>query len=155
MGETAELLAREFAITREEQDAFAVLSHERARAAQGVGASGRGDRAGVAPPKYKAQQGDDGPREGQSVEGLARLKPFFDRAAGTVTVGNACPVTDGAVGAAAVRRGDGGGARARAAGLHRRAGRTRALDGERMGLGPAYATAKLLDGPGWDLDTST
>ncbi len=96
MGETAELLAREFGITRVEQDAFALQSHERALAAR--------DRlAGEICPVFLTDRGgravvsDNGPREQQTLEGLAKLKPVFDRRNGTVTAGNASQVTDGAV----------------------------------------------------------
>lgn len=151
MGETAELLAREFAISRDEQDAFAVVSHERARAAQASGALGEEIVPICPPPRYRPQEGDDGPRDGQSVEKLGKFKPFFDRAAGTVTIANSCPVTDGAV-ALLLCADD----VAERHGLEPigfiDAWEYAALDHERMGLGPAYATAKLLESQGIDLD---
>jgi acetyl-CoA acyltransferase len=84
-----------------------------------------------------------GPRREQSLEALAKLRPFFDRLDGTVTVGNACPVTDGAA-AMLVASAE----KAGALGL-RPAGRMRGyafagLDPARMGLGPAYATPPAL-----------
>ena len=151
MGETAELLAREFGISREEQDSYAVVSHERAREAQRSGALASEILPVCPPPKHKAQESDDGPREGQSVEGLARFKPYFDRNAGTVTIANSCPITDGAV-ALLLCADD----VAEKLGLEPLgfidAWEYAALDHERMGLGPAYATAKLLEAQGWDLD---
>lgn len=151
MGETAELLAREFGISRREQDAYAVMSHRRARSAQESGVLSEEIMPVCAPPKYKAQEGDDGPREGQSVEVLARFRPYFDRSAGTVTIANSCPVTDGAV--ALLLCGEDV---AEELGLEPMgfidAWAYAALDHERMGLGPAYATAKLLESQGWDLD---
>jgi len=95
MGETAELLAREFGITREAQDAFALRSNERALAA-------REKHAEEICPAYFPRQTsavtrDNGPRDNQSPEALAKLKPVFDRRTGTVTAGNASQVTDGAV----------------------------------------------------------
>ncbi|HEY2952298.1 MAG TPA: thiolase family protein, partial [Verrucomicrobiae bacterium] len=94
MGETAELLAREFGATRQMQDTFALESHQRAVAAQ--------DRlAEEICPSYLAQNAivtrDNGPRPGQTMEALAKLKPVFERKSGTVTAGNASQITDGAV----------------------------------------------------------
>jgi acetyl-CoA acetyltransferase family protein len=95
MGETAEVLAREFDINRAEQDAFALQSHKRAVAAQEK-FSGEICPAFL-PAKGSAVTKDNGPRENQSNEALAKLKPVFDRRTGTVTAGNASQVTDGAV----------------------------------------------------------
>jgi acetyl-CoA acetyltransferase family protein len=95
MGETAELLAREFDLGRELQDGFALLSHQRAVAAR---ERLREEIVPVFPPPACELMRDDlGPRVDQTLEQLARLRPCFDRRNGTVTVGNACPVTDGAV----------------------------------------------------------
>ncbi len=96
MGETAEVLAREFSISRSEQDSFAIRSHEKALAAQ--------ERLGQEiSPVYVTSKGggkaimrDNGPRSGQSKEVLAGLKPAFDRY-GSVTPGNSSQITDGAV----------------------------------------------------------
>lgn len=96
MGETAELLAREFNISRDEQDAFALQSHQRAVAAR--------DRLAeeICPAylnggKRSFLAEDHGPRDNQTIEALAKLKPVFDRRTGSVTAGNASQVTDGAV----------------------------------------------------------
>ena len=95
MGETAEVLSREFHITREAQDRFALESHQRAIAGR---ERLREEIVPVfPPPKYAPVLDDVGPRENQTLEQLARLKPYFDRRTGTVTVGNSCQVTDGAV----------------------------------------------------------
>jgi len=88
-----------------------------------------------------------GPRDGQTLAALAKLKPYFDRLAGSVTVGNACPITDGAVAFTVMAE-----SKAKAMGLtplgylsgYSYAG----LAGNRMGLGPVYATAKLLEKSG-------
>jgi acetyl-CoA C-acetyltransferase/acetyl-CoA acyltransferase len=97
MGETAEVLAREFGISREEQDAFALRSHKLATAAW---SEGRMDGEVIPvpiPPRYeKAADRDNGIRESQSIEALAKLRPVFDRRHGTVTAGNASQITDGA-----------------------------------------------------------
>jgi acetyl-CoA acetyltransferase family protein len=95
MGQTAEVLSREFRITRLQQDEFALLSHQRAVAAR------ERLREEIAPlfvaPGYDVVRDDVGPRDNQNLEALAKLAPYFDRKNGTVTVGNACQVTDGAV----------------------------------------------------------
>jgi acetyl-CoA C-acetyltransferase/acetyl-CoA acyltransferase len=94
MGETAEVLSREFRITREQQDEYALVSHQRAIAARTVL---RDEIVPVFPgPRHEPVTDDVGPRDGQTIEALAKLKPYFDRRNGTVTVGNACGVTDGA-----------------------------------------------------------
>ena len=142
MGETAEVLAKEFGITREEQDAFSLRSHQRVTLA----------RAKLAeeivpvpiPPKFEdAATKDNGVRETQTMEALAKLKPYFDRRFGTVTAGNSSQITDG--GAAVLLMS------ASAARSHGYAplGRIRgyafcALEPERMGLGPAVAVPLAL-----------
>ena len=152
MGETAEVLAREFAISREAQDAFALRSHQRAVAAQQAGRLAEEIVPVFTPPDYgKVVAQDVGPRPNQTMEQLAKLKPFFDREHGTVTVGNACPVTDGAVMLLVMSE-----ERAHALG-YRPLGRIRAVgfagvEPERMGLGPALATPVALDRAGVTLD---
>jgi len=96
-----------------------------------------------APPYRQAVLEDVGPRKGQTLEALAKLKPYFDRRYGTVTVGNSCPITDGAA-AILVASAE----KARALGL-RPAGRIKGyafvgLDPARMGLGPTHATPVAL-----------
>jgi acetyl-CoA acyltransferase len=94
MGESAEKMAQENGITREEQDRWALRSHELAAAAT---ADGRLTRE-IAPVfvNGKAITQDNGIREDTSLEKLSSLKPVFDRQYGTVTAGNASPLTDGA-----------------------------------------------------------
>ncbi|MEK7412887.1 MAG: thiolase family protein, partial [Planctomycetota bacterium] len=148
MGQTAEVLSREFAISRQDQDEYALNSHLKAIAARERLA------AEIMPlplPKFdKVMKQDDGPRDGQDMAALAKLKPYFDRVAGTVTVGNACGLTDGAAATIACRE-----SLAKELGMpilgyltgHAYA----ALDGRRMGLGPVYATSKLLQRTGQSL----
>lgn len=94
MGQTAETLAREFGVSREEQDAFSLESHLKATAARERLAQ---EIVPVFPsPDYKPVDRDNGPREQQTMEALSKLKPVFDRLYGTVTAGNASPLTDGA-----------------------------------------------------------
>jgi len=145
MGQTAEVLAREFRIPREQQDAYALQSHQRAVAAR------ERLREEIVPvftaPKYEAVRDDVGPREGQTIEALAKLRPYFDRRNGTVTVGNACQVTDGAV---ALLIGDEATAQAwPSAPLGRiRSFAFAGLAPSRMGLGPVFAAAKALERAG-------
>ncbi len=97
MGQTAEQLSREFHITRAEQDAYALRSHQRASAAQQEGRFADEIIPVPMSPHYdKSVELDDGIRHGQTLAALEKLRPYFDRSNGTVTVGNACPITDGA-----------------------------------------------------------
>jgi acetyl-CoA acyltransferase len=148
MGQTAEILAKEFGISRREQDEFATRSHLRAVASK---ARLREEITPVVvPPKFKTVVADDiGPREGQSIEQLGKLKPFFDKKYGSITVGNACPITDGAATILMMSR-----AKANALG-YKPVAKIRGyafagLEPERMGLGPAYATPIALKRAGVD-----
>ena len=94
MGQTAENLAFEFGITRDDMDAFAVESHRRVAAAQDAGHFGEIvpliDKDGTV---YGA---DDGLLRDAAMAGLAKLKPFFDKKYGRVTPANSSQITDGA-----------------------------------------------------------
>jgi acetyl-CoA acyltransferase len=96
MGQSAEKMAKLNGITREAQDALAFASHQ--NAAKGT-ADGRLTAEIVpvsVPPKYEAAMtADNGIRSDTTLEALAALKPVFDRRYGTVTAGNASPLTDG------------------------------------------------------------
>lgn len=144
MPETAENVAREFGVSREDQDRFAAESQRRAAAAQ---ASGRfaAEIVAVQIPQKKgdhvAVTKDEHPRE-TSVEALSKLKPIV-RADGTVTAGNASGVNDGA--AAVIVASEAAAAR------HGLTPRARVLGGavagvppRIMGIGPAPASEKLL-----------
>lgn len=93
MGDTAEILAREWDITREEQDAFAARSHERALAAR---EHLRGETFDIAHANGVLRD-DEGVRTDSTIERLARLRTAFDREFGSVTAGNSSQITDGAV----------------------------------------------------------
>jgi len=153
MGSTAERLAREFSITREESDAYAVESHMRAKNAR---SEGRLAREIVPHMPNAAKRGqssvghDDGIRDEQTVAALGKLRPYFEKPDGVVTVGNSCGITDGAA-ALLIARED----RARELGLQPLA-RIRSwawagLDPARMGLGPVFSSAAALDSAGCTL----
>jgi len=96
MGESAEKMAKINQITREAQDEFALRSHE--RAAEGTRDCRLTSEIVPAylPPQFeKVLSSDNGIRTDSSLEQLAALKPVFDRRYGTVTAGNASPLTDG------------------------------------------------------------
>ncbi len=94
MGQTAEKVAYEFNITRDQMDAFAIESHQRVAAAQ------ESHRLNDVLPAYSNNGNyfleDDGVRRDTTMEKLASLKPFFDKKFGSVTAGNSSQVTDGA-----------------------------------------------------------
>ncbi|HNJ72713.1 MAG TPA: thiolase family protein, partial [bacterium] len=97
MGETAEEIFKQFAITRETQDAFAVASHRKAIAARNKG-SWKDEIIALRVRQGKNEvliDTDECPREDASIETLSKLKPAF-RDDGTVTAGNSCPMNDGA-----------------------------------------------------------
>ncbi|MBA2645847.1 MAG: acetyl-CoA C-acyltransferase [Pyrinomonadaceae bacterium] len=161
MGLATENVARKYEVTREEQDAFALQSHERAARAQDEGkfddevvsltvtfeelnAKGKKERREV---KFDK---DEGVRRDSSAEGLAKLKPAF-HTQGTITAGNASQMSDGA--AAAVVMSD---ERARALNLKPMARfvayATAGCPPEEMGIGPVYAIPKVLKIAGLTLD---
>lgn len=148
MGLTAENLAREFGISREEQDEFALDSHRKAIAAMDKGLLAEEIMPVPLPPKMEAlQQEDAGMRKDQSLDKLAKLKPYFDRKNGTVTVGNACPLTDGAAAVIVMTE-----SKAKAMGLpvmgYLRDYAYAGLEPERMGLGPVYSADIVLQKSG-------
>lgn len=94
-GQTAEELAYRFGITREDMDAFALMSHQRAAKAQNEGVF-KEEVTPVYDAKGHCYETDDGIRGDSSMEKLATLRPFFDKKFGQVTAGNSSQVTDGA-----------------------------------------------------------
>jgi acetyl-CoA C-acetyltransferase/acetyl-CoA acyltransferase len=150
MGETAEVLARDFGITREEQDRFAMESHNKTEAAIDAGRMAEEIVPVYPPPEFPAVVDDDGVRRGQSMAALAKLKPVFDRRYGTITAGNASQITDGAAAVIVMHESD---AKARG---YRPLGRIvgwafAGNEPARMGLGPVYATRKVLKKVGMKL----
>lgn len=97
MGQSAEKMAKENGITRGEQDAIALASHQNAARAWEDGFFDSHVMHVPVPPKFeKTAVRDDIVRPDTSLEALAKLKPVFDRKYGSVTAGNASPLTDGA-----------------------------------------------------------
>lgn len=141
MGQTAEEIAFDFNITREDMDQFAEQSQQRA-----VFAQDHDDLSSITAiydDKGKVYQKDDGIRADSTVAKLAKLKPFFDKKFGSVTPGNSSQVTDGAslmilASAEAVKKYN----------LKPRAKivdvNWAALDPKVMGLGPVFATLPML-----------
>ncbi len=150
MGKTAEILAHEFGTTRHEQDEYALRSHQRAAAAEHAGRFNDERVPFFAGRKFEPVTQDVGPRENQTMEALASLKPIFDRRDGTVTVGNACQITDGAA-CVLTMNGDAAKSEGLEALGYVRGYASVALDPARMGLGPAYAIPKLLEQTGMSL----
>jgi acetyl-CoA acyltransferase len=162
MGLTAERVARHYGISREDQDAFALDSHQKALAAQ---AAGRFDEELVAVKVMNAVPGakagkpvvtetmfaaDEGPRADTSSAALAALKPVF-HAQGTVTAGNTSQTSDGAAAAVLMEAG-----RARELGIQPLArlvayAATGCLP-EEMGMGPVSAVPTALKRAGLKLD---
>lgn len=150
MGLTAERLAREWNIDRGRQDEYALRSHQRAVAAADF-RRGEIHPVGVPPRFYDLFADDVGPRENQSTEKLAKMRPYFDRRNGSVTIGNSCGITDGGVALLLMER-----SRAERKGLPilgvLRGHAFRGCEPKRMGLGPVYATPGALEDAGVTLD---
>lgn len=142
MGMTAEVIAKEFAIGRREQDEYALKSHQKAVASKAKFAE-EITPVYLSPDYVEIIKEDIGPRDNQTIEALAKLKPFFDKVTGTITAGNSCPITDGAAVVLMMSR-----EKAAALGykpLVRIRGYAYAgLEPERMGMGPAYSTPIAL-----------
>ena len=153
MGVTAENIARKYEFTRDEQDAFAAASQQKAERAQAAGVFA--DE--IVPVSIPQRRGDplvcdkdEYPKAGTTAEGLAKLRPAFDRE-GTVTAGNASGINDGAA-VLLVMSAD----KAAELGLEplaRIAGYSSAgVDPAIMGTGPIPASKKCLEKAGWSVD---
>ena len=155
MGETGENVAEKYGISREEQDRFALQSHQRAVAAQ---AEGRFDEAIVpieVPPRSRREEPttmavDEGPRADTSMEKLAKLKPAF-REGGTVTAGNSSTLNDGAaclvMASEEMAQELGREPLARVVSIG-----VAGVDPAYMGIGPMIAIPRALEGAGLELD---
>lgn len=153
MGITAENLADQYQITRAEQDAFALLSQQKAVTAQQQGFF-RAEITAIEVPQVKGEpvlvSEDEQPRADSSAERLARLHPAFKKD-GSVTAGNASSLNDGAAAVMLMSA-----QRAAALGLPVLARLTgcgvAGVDPAVMGIGPVTATQKALQQAGWTLD---
>jgi acetyl-CoA acyltransferase len=162
MGLTAERVARRYSVSREDQDAFALSSHQKALAAQAacrfseelipvkVSTAFPGVKSGKPQVQEKIFATDEGPRADTSAEALAQLKPAF-HAQGTVTAGNASQTSDGAAAAVLMEA-----SRARELGIPPLArlvayAATGCLP-EEMGIGPIAAIPKALRRAGLTLN---
>jgi acetyl-CoA acyltransferase len=162
MGLTAERVAKRYAISREDADAFSMASHKKALTAQAEGwfadelvpVKVEGARPGAKAGKPVAAEvmfaADEGPRADTSAEALAKLKPVF-HAQGTVTAGNSSQTSDGAAAAVLMEAG-----RARELGIQPIARLVAyAVTGclpEEMGIGPITAIPRALAKAGLKLD---
>lgn len=150
MGETAENLVRDFHVTREEQDTFAMNSHLKAAKAWERGIL-REEVAPVYPESGGVIKADDGIRAKQNMQALAKLRPVFQKAYGTVTAGNASQITDGAVALLMMSE-----ERAHRLGLkpmgYLNAYEYAGCDPSRMGLGPVHSISKLMTSAQFELD---
>jgi len=162
MGLTAERVARHYKVSREDQDAFALQSHQKALATQAAGRfidelipvtvtiSVPGKKAGKPHVEEIIFSVDEGPRADTSAEALAKLKPAF-HAQGTVTAGNSSQTSDGAAACVLMEVG-----RARELGLQPMARMvayaTTGCQPEEMGMGPVAAVPKVLKRAGLTLN---
>ncbi len=152
MGMTAENVAREFQITRDQQDAFAVASQNKAEAAQAAGRL----KDEIVPVTVKTRKAeivvdqDEYIRAGATVENIARLRPAFQKD-GTVTAGNASGLNDGAAAVVVMRSEE-----AERRGVEPMARvvswATAGVDPAVMGTGPIPASRKALERAGWSID---
>ena len=152
MGNTAENIAKQWQITREEQDAFAAASQQKAEAAM------KADRFQdeIVPVTIKTRKGDvvvnkdEHPKEGVTAEGLGKLKPAFDKE-GSVTAGNASGINDGAAAVVlmSAKEADTRGVQPLARIV---SWATCGVDPSIMGTGPIPASRKALEKAGWKVD---
>ena len=153
LGETAEVIAEEFGITREAQDAFAAESQQRAERAMAADVFAD-EIVPVSVPRRKGDpiviDTDEHPRADTTAESLARLRPVFKKD-GTVTAGNSSGINDGAAALLVVSA-----ERGKELGLEPMArvvgGAVAGVEPHRMGIGPVPATRKALARRGWTID---
>lgn len=148
MGQTAENIIRDFKVSRLEQDKFSLQSHQKAIKAAQEGYLKNEIVPIPIPPKNKEfQVNDDGPRSVTTLEALLKLRPAFEPITGTVTAGNSSQVTDGAAAVLIMSE-----SKAKSLGFKPLGYITSysyvGLEPARMGLGPYFAIAKLLDKTG-------
>lgn len=144
MGLTAENIAKDFGIERKEQDELSASSHQKAEKATKSGIFAE-EIIPICADKLKGNliDLDQGIREGQTVEKLSRLKPYFEKPHGTVTVGNSSQVTDGACALALTSEEIARDMQLPVLGFIKDYTYI-GCDNTRMGLGPVFATTKLF-----------
>jgi acetyl-CoA C-acetyltransferase len=152
MGNTAENVARQWQITRQMQDEFAVASQQKAEAAQKAGRF----KDEITPVKISTRKGDvivdqdEYPRHGTTLDGVAKLKPAFQKD-GTVTAGNASGINDGAAAVVLMKAADA--AKEGKKALARIVSWAQAgVDPSIMGTGPIPASRAALKRAGWKPD---
>jgi len=153
MGETGENVAERYGVSREDQDAFALRSHQRAVAAAEAGLFAE-EIVPIEAPKGRREtalvEADEGPRPDASLEKMAKLRPAF-REGGTVTAGNASTLNDGA--ACLLVASEAGVEKLGAEPLARvLASGVAGVDPAYMGIGPAVAVPRALAAAGLTLD---
>ena len=149
MGITAENLANEFKISRNEQDEYALKSHQKAQKAIENGIFK--DELHPIMTKNASIVQDDGVRFNQTIDALGKLNPIFEKVGGTVTAGNSSQVSDGACSLIVCSESKAKELNLEPLGFikdYAYAG----LDAHRMGLGPIYSTKKLFDKTGIKLE---
>jgi acetyl-CoA C-acetyltransferase len=152
MGMTAEYLAQDYAITREQQDEYALQSHARAEAAQKAGAFA----AEIAPVVIAGRKGDvtvdtdEHVRQGVTIADLQKLPPVFIPKTGTVHAGNSSGITDGASALVLMTESEQK-RRGIPALAYLGASATAGVSPRIMGIGPVPATKKLLQQTGMQL----
>lgn len=152
MGNTAENVARQWQLTREEQDEFAVASQNKAEAAQKAGKF----KDEIAPVTIKPRKGetvvseDEYPKHGTTIDNLAKLRPAFDKE-GTVTAGNASGINDGAS-TVVLMTADEASKRGITPLARIVSWATAGVDPAIMGTGPIPASRKALEKAGWSVD---
>ncbi len=153
MGQTAENLAEKYQISREDQDAFAVASQNKAEAAKKAGKF----KDEITPVTIKTRKGeivfdqDEYIREGATVDGVSGLRPAFVRDGGSVTAANASGLNDGA--AALIVMSEQEAEKRGLEPLARIASWAHCgVDPSIMGIGPAPASRRALEKAGWSLD---
>ncbi len=152
MGNTAENVARKWQLTRDEQDAFAAASQQKAEAAQKAGKFA--DE--ITPVTIKTRKGevtvdtDEHPKHGTTVESLAKLRPAFDKE-GTVTAGNASGINDGA-GVVVLMSANEAAKRGVQPLARIVSWATCGVDPAIMGTGPIPSSRKALEKAGWTVD---
>ena len=154
MGVTAENVAKQYGISRAEQDAFALASQQKAEAAQKAGRF-RDEIIPIEIPQRKGPaivfDSDEYPKHGTTIEKLAALRPAFDKA-GTVTAGNASGINDGA--AAVILMSEKKAQQLNLAPLARIVSyATAGVDPKVMGIGPVPASRRCLERAGWTVNT--